>query len=244
MDARSPGPWGPWLTLGLSAAIMATYSMAQGLALVPMIAVYAAGGASPPQSMQLAMSGFNLALALCATCPLLVLLCGVAAWARRGPTLEEYLAIRPVKKRWVAAWTLLMIVAALGLSALNEALDRPVPEFIVMAYETSGHFAVFWIAIALCAPFGEEVLFRGFIFAGLERSRLGAAGTIIVTSILFTGLHIGQYGWVDLAQVGLVGALLGLARWRTGSLIPPLAMHIALNLTSLALYEWTERNAL
>lgn len=235
-DAPSPRPWGPWLSLLFGAVLFLAYSTAQGLGLVPMILLHAAGGTPPGDLAHSAVSGFNLALATFVGCPVMVLLCGLLAWARRGPSLTDYLAVHPLTPKQVGVWTGVMILAALAFSGVNDLLQRPPPEFIVSTYATAGYLPLLWAAIALAAPLAEEVWMRGFVFAGLAASRLGTTGTILVTSFFFAIVHAGQYEWIDLTQIGLVGVLLGLARARTGSIVAPLAMHMALNLTSLTLY--------
>lgn len=231
------GPWGPWMSLLFGFVVFIAYSTAQGVALLPWVLARAAAGASPQALQEAALTGMNLAFATLFGCPILLLACGLLAWARQGPAVAEYLAIRRVRIGPLAGWVVTTALLAVGLSALNHALGRPPPEFIVSSYATAGYMPLFWAAIAVCAPVGEEVLFRGFLFAGLAASRLGQGGTVVATSVLFAVVHGGQYGWMDLAQVGLMGVAFGLARARTGSLVAPVSMHVALNLIALTMYE-------
>ena len=47
-----------------------------------------------------------------------------------------------------------------------------------------GNTAIFaLIAIGIGAPLSEELLFRGFLFSGLAKSRLGLVGTGILTAL-------------------------------------------------------------
>jgi uncharacterized protein len=86
-----------------------------------------------------------------------------------------------------------------------------------------------WATLLVAAPLMEETLFRGFMIRGIERSRLGAAGAIIIASAAWTLMHV-QYDGYGMSQVFLMGILLGAARLRTQSLYPPLAMHSLANL--------------
>lgn len=235
---RTKGPWGPWMTLLFGLVVLVLYSVAQGIALVPWVLIRAAANASPQALQEAALSGMNLAFAALLGCPVMVLLCGLLAAARRGPSLTEYLAIRPPRPGPLVAWILATALMAVGFSTLNHWLERPPPEFVASAYTTAGYLPLFWAAIALCAPVGEEILFRGFLFAGLAASRLGRGGAVVLTSILFSLIHAGQYGWVDLTQVGFMGVCFGLGRLRTGSLVTPIAMHVALNLIALTMYQF------
>ena len=236
--AEPKKPWGPWLTLLFGVAIFIVYSTAQGLGLLPWVLVRAWAGASPQALQEAALTGMNLALATLVGCPVMLFICGLLAWARRGPDVASYLAVRRPRLRSIVGWVSGITVLAIGFSMLNEGLHRPPPAFVVSSYATAGYLPLFWGAIAVCAPVAEEVLFRGFLFAGFAASRLGTWGALVLTSVLFALVHGGQYDWVDLTQVGLMGGCFGLARARTGSLVTSVSMHVTLNLIALALYHF------
>lgn len=85
------------------------------------------------------------------------------------------------------------------------------------------------IALAL-APFLEELLFRGVLFAGLSASwgRVPAAG---VTTLAFVALHATELLFYWAAGFGIV-ALATLALWlrlRFGALGPAVAAHLTYN---------------
>ncbi len=239
-------PWGPGMTLLFGFVLFLVYSIAQTLALVPMLVVQGgfgpAGGAGAGvgggmRINGLLITGLNLSVATIVSCPLMLLMCGLLVAVRQnGPSMEDYLALRRVRKRALVGWTCLMLCSIFALSALNEALQRPPPEFVAASYATAGYLPLFWMAVGVLAPVAEEVFFRGFLLRGLVASRLRAPGAILLTSVVFMLVHAGQYDWFDLLQIGVVGVLLGLARVRSGSLLVPIAMHIALNLTSLTLF--------
>ena len=63
----------------------------------------------------------------------------------------------------------------------------------------------------------------------LLRSRLGAAGTIVVTALVFGIIH--PYGWQGIVQVSLGGVVFGLCREWRGSLIAPMTVHCLHNTT-------------
>lgn len=236
---RETRPWGAWMSLLFGAVIFIVYSTAQGLGLIPLAALHAAAGGSFANLAEFALNGLNLALATMVGCPVMLIACGLLAWARQGPSLGDYLGLRRLGWRTLLFWVGAMISLGLTFSLLNDLLKRPPPAFIVQTYATAGYLPLFWGAVAVCAPVAEEVMMRGFLFRGLAASRGGNGLAILATSTLFTLMHVGQYEWPDLAQIGLVGLLLGLGRARTDSLLAPLAMHIALNLTSLTLYAIT-----
>lgn len=229
------------MTLVFGGVIFFVYSIAQSLTLIPLLLLQNSRAAENlPRVGGLPISGFNLALAVAVSCPVMLLLCGVFAALRRGPSVGDYLALRPVCPRGFAGYVFAMIGLVITLSLLSHWLDRPTPEFITGTYATAGHLPFFWSALAIAAPAAEEVFFRGFLFAGLLRSKLGRPGTLLFTTLAFTVVHAGQYDAFELAQIALVGLIFGLARLRSGSLLPPLAMHITMNLSSLLLYALGE----
>ena len=54
-------------------------------------------------------------------------------------------------------------------------------------------------------------------------------GTILLTSLLWASSHA-QYDFYEIGLVFVFGIVLGVARYRTRSLIVPIAMHGAMNL--------------
>ena len=92
------------------------------------------------------------------------------------------------------------------------------------------------LAIAVGAPLSEELLFRGFLFSGLAKSRLGLIGTGILTAVLWTALHAGYsiFGLIEVFDIGLYFSWLLV---RTGSLWAPIFCHAVYNtVIALVLY--------
>jgi hypothetical protein len=69
------------------------------------------------------------------------------------------------------------------------------------------------------------------MFRGMSESRLGVAGTIVLTSFLWAMLHL-QYDWYGIVSVFVIGLLLGWVRHRTGSLYAPIVLHALSNLVA------------
>ncbi len=87
-----------------------------------------------------------------------------------------------------------------------------------------GGFAIF------IAPVVEEVVFRGLLFAILERP-VGIPIAVVTTAILFAGLHVPEYwhAWNHLFMILVVGLVFSLARGASGSLTPSILFHIGYN---------------
>ncbi len=94
----------------------------------------------------------------------------------------------------------------------------------------------------LVAPFVEELVFRGVIFAIFER-QVGLRFAMLTTALLFAALHIPEYwgAWNHVLLISFVGIALSLARGLTGSLAPSVIVHTAYNLSlMLGLFFHTE----
>lgn len=234
---RSVGPWGPATTIAWGILLFGINSASQVLGLLPGVAAFWAMGLSSDQIHEWATSGLNFSLALLVACPVTVLGCGLFAALRRGPTLTDYFAVKPVSGRTLAAWVVLQAGLSVGISVLNHWLDEPVPEVMVDMMSTAVYLPLLWAAVGVAGPLTEEVFMRGFLYAGLERGPGGRWMAVGVTSVAFALLHAGQYGWFAVAQVGLLGLAFGMARALTGSILVPVVMHIFNNLMALALFD-------
>ena len=87
------------------------------------------------------------------------------------------------------------------------------------------------LAVCFLGPTVEELIFRGWLFALLRR-RVGPVATIGATAVAWALLHY-SYGWGVIFVIVVDGILLGLARWRSRSLYPPIVMHMLYNLYAI-----------
>ncbi len=78
----------------------------------------------------------------------------------------------------------------------------------------------------LIAPICEETFFRGFAFAGLLRG-VNLLWATLLSAVLFTLAH-GDLG--SSAPLLILGLFLAYLRWRSGSIWPAIALHMANNL--------------
>ena len=100
-----------------------------------------------------------------------------------------------------------------------------------------GGFAV------LVAPFMEELIFRGVLFAFLE-NLVGLRFAVVSTALMFAALHVPEYwgAWHHAALILLVGVAFSAARGLTGSLAPSVILHFAYNTTLMTgLFIGSER---
>jgi membrane protease YdiL (CAAX protease family) len=85
-----------------------------------------------------------------------------------------------------------------------------------------------WVAIT--AGICEEWLFRGYLLALLQ-PWLGVAGAIAASTALFGAGHLYQ-GPGGVVKTGIVGLLMALLAWGTGSIWAPVVLHAA--------WDWTQ----
>ena len=128
----------------------------------------------------------------------------------------------------------LSLLAGLGLALAVRFAPTLLPDketFPLQDLFTSpgAAFAIATFAVTL-APFMEELIFRGFIFAVLEKT-FGVATAVVTSATLFALSHVPEYwgAWNHVLLVSLVGLALSLTRARTGSLAPSILMHAAYN---------------
>jgi membrane protease YdiL (CAAX protease family) len=227
----SPGPWGLWATAGWSVLIAFGF-VATGI-IVGIGYVVIAGFANqivPNETLE--SNGLFVSVTTCATTPVTIALCVLFAWLRRGISVKDYLGIRRVPPRAFVYWCVALLAVLVAFDLVNTWLGRPiVPDVMIQTYRTASLVPLLWVAVIIGAPLAEEIFFRGFIFRGVEHSRLGPTGAILLTAAAWAIVHL-QYDWFDMGSIFVLGLLLGVVRARTGSIVPGLVMHAITNLVA------------
>ena len=90
-----------------------------------------------------------------------------------------------------------------------------------------GDAALAILSAVVAAPFFEEAVFRGLLFATFRR-RFGLVVSALASALIFAVAH--GYGWVGLLSVLWSGALWAWSYERTKSLVPGMLAHAAVNL--------------
>lgn len=107
------------------------------------------------------------------------------------------------------------------------AVVQPLPWLYV--FSLSFLVEVFW------QPLVEELLFRGFLQGWLfmhgwgQRSLVGVSAANVLTSIVFAGAHIATHSLPWALSTVFPSLLFGALRDRSGSVLPPLALHVVYN---------------
>lgn len=139
---------------------------------------------------------------------------------------------------WLAALLLAVSVWALALPLLQwlrpappEWLREAAEQMMTQLQQQTPLLRGLFVASLMFQAVVEELYFRGYLWNALER-RTGIFWTLIITSALFGLGHVvtgGLLGLEKLAPTTLLGLLLGIVRWRTGSVGPGMLQHAVHN---------------
>jgi len=224
-EDSASGPWGPWAStaialLGWAVAALVALTCASVLLEWELadrdLMQYVWGDREAPVTQTARLLDVLGTLVILA----------VVLWfirMRRGSPVRVYLALHRVSTKTFARW--LIAVAALDALGLLiwSALPPDLQGALVARTIVELSFPLFAMATISVVPIAEEAIFRGFLFAGFQNSKLGDWGAVIATTILFALVH------ADFTKLLAIGLLLGLARLRTRSLYVPIAMHALSN---------------
>jgi membrane protease YdiL (CAAX protease family) len=232
-------PWGLWATLGwvILAFILSAIAGIVVLLIWRPDAVMSG-------DVDMLKDGALISVTTIASAAVQVGILALAARLARWPAGEYLGLVRPATRSTLIAIAIL-IVFLLGYDALTYLLGRDiVTPFQVDTYRTArsgGTLSLLWLTFVFVAPVAEEIMFRGFLFRGWVKSERSAIPGILVISLLFAAIHV-QYDWFGMLQVFFIGLLLAIARWRSGSTLLTILMHVLTNLwatvESMIKVEW------
>ncbi len=146
--------------------------------------------------------------------------------------------------KWVHA-----VALAFLMLGLNYLLDKSLPHQEtelekLLKLGLGVRLTVAALAV-LTAPLVEEVVYRGLLYTGIERS-WGKTAAISLVTILFAGVHFYQYreSVAALTAILLLSLVLTLLRAATGKLLPCVATHLVYNsIQAIALIAMPEQMA-
>ena len=151
--------------------------------------------------------------------------------------IRDFVGLRPTSIAFVVMAPIVGVAAQYPGSFAQEHLMRWFPS----ESADLGFLDVFFgltfprrVAIATAAtllgPIAEELIFRGAAFTSIL-ARHRAMAVVVVTSVGFAVIH------PDLRDVPILlvmGLILGHLRWASGSLLPPILLHVAFNAVPFA----------
>jgi membrane protease YdiL (CAAX protease family) len=142
-------------------------------------------------------------------------------------------ALAPARPVWECGlWTAATFAFVLALYHYVKApLDGVFPESALFSFPAIERRWLFWFdmtaGLALTAV-SEEIVFRGLFRSVVERLGGGPAAAVLVSSLAFAAVHWSN-GVGSLVFSFLAGAVLMALYMRTGSLVPPIAAHYAVD---------------
>jgi uncharacterized protein len=223
-----------WILLATAAMFLAQF--------VAVVAVLWFADAREPaaQSRLLHDHGGTISAATIAACPAVLAVLWLAIRLKRR-RFAAYLALRwpsrsdlwiglAVSLGFFAGWDALSLVTGQALS----------PDFVLDITRTArdaGLQRLLVVALCVAAPMTEEFAVRGFLFRGYSSSYLGTIGAILLSSVMWTALHV-QYDGYFMTEVLLIGLLLGYLRYRSRSTWLTVILHAQLNLFAWVQAVW------
>jgi membrane protease YdiL (CAAX protease family) len=176
--------------------------------------------------------------------PLSALLALVWAWVSHTPWCEIGY-VRP--KSWLATISI-GLVFGIAFKFLMKALVMPLlgaPPINQAYHYLAGNRAAipgFLYVVIVGAGFGEETIFRGYLFERFGKlfghSAAAKTAIVLLTSIWFGLAHYSTQGLPGAEQATITGLVFGTIFALTGSLWMLMVAHAAFDLTAYALIYW------
>ena len=208
--------WGLWdvlITLG-------------GALVLGVAAALLLGALAAPLAWQLLVGGLAPWVAL-AGWPLFI-----TSVRGNGPRIDLSLNLSWRDAGWGVVGGGIALIAALVVAVITAAIFG---EFTSAAGDVAAELAglgnvwlliAFGLMIAVGAPIAEELAFRGLFFAALRKHGVGPVVSVVITAVAFALFHL------EPARIGVllsIGLILGIVRWRTGSLGAAMVAHGVVN---------------
>jgi membrane protease YdiL (CAAX protease family) len=223
---RPPRIWKFWGTALWGLFIFAAMFLGQ-LAVVAWFILRQDGPIDVAAAVNVLGGGLTISLSVIMGLPAVLAALWLAIRLSRTP-FNDYLALRGMKWTDLAIGVVALVVQVLGWDQLSRATGRDAtPGFMMDVLKSASADGALWllvIAFCVAAPVTEELFARGFLFRGWSESFLGPYGAILLSSIVWTSLHL-QYEWFFFGEVFSIGLLLGYLRHRTRSTWLTIILH-------------------
>jgi membrane protease YdiL (CAAX protease family) len=241
--SRPPRIWKFWGTSLWGLFVFAAMFAGQ-IAVVAWFVLRREGPIDLAAAIHVVGAGLTVSLSVIMGLPAVLAALWIAIRASRTP-FADYLALR-----WTS-WTNLLIgvgslaVLVAGWDMLSRATGREVaPGFmgdVLKSAQADGALWLLVIAFCVAAPVTEEFFARGFLYRGWSESFLKVPGAILLSSLVWTALHL-QYDWFFFGEVFSIGLLLGWLRHRSNSTWLTVIVHGVNNLAATLQSWWLAGN--
>ncbi len=125
---------------------------------------------------------------------------------------------------WFAAVPVVLTCYLIALKLMNsQGSSNPVIALVMEAARSADipSILMFYFTLGVLAPICEETLFRGFLYTSFRRY-WGVFPSLLVSSLLFAGVHMDAGGFLPLFGLGF---LFGFIVERTKSILPSMVAH-------------------
>ena len=223
---RPPRIWKFWGTVFWGLFIFAAMFIGQ-VAVVAYFVLRQQGPIDVAAAIHVLGNGLTISISVIMGLPAVLLALGVAIRLSRTP-FADYLALRWTSWGNVLIGVVALIAVVMGWDLVSRLTGREViPGFMGDVLESARADSALWllvIAFCVAAPVTEEFFARGFLYRGWSESFLGVPGAILLSSIVWTALHL-QYDRFFFGEVFSIGLLLGYLRYRSNSTWLTIILH-------------------
>ena len=186
-----------------------------------------------PHGEKLFARSLPLAVAAIVWQTVILIACIYVLGLRRRSLPWSAIGFRPAPVGWCAAAVFAGVTLVFLLDAVASAFETPLSEVVTRVVAPEGFswagMAAMVAAGGVIAPLGEEALYRGVLYGWLRRKWGPLAGTI-VSALIFGISHWNPY-WAAFATV--IGVVLAVVYEKSGSLWPPILLHMSYNCTGI-----------
>lgn len=244
LSRRPPRIWKFWGTALWGLLIFAAMFVGQ-MAVVAWFVLRREGPIDMAAAIHVVGGGLTISLSVIMGLPAVLAALWLAIRVTRTP-FADYLALRGTSWLNFLIGAVALAALVMGWDLLSRAAGREVaPGFMGEVLQSARADGALWllvIAFCVAAPVSEELFARGFLYRGWSESFLAVPGAIILSSLVWTSLHL-QYDWFFFGEVFSIGLLLGYLRYRFHSTWLTIFVHGLNNLAAVVQSLWLAGHA-
>ncbi|MGH7467497.1 MAG: CPBP family intramembrane glutamic endopeptidase [Longimicrobiales bacterium] len=163
-----------------------------------------------------------------------IMLWGLAIAAIIAASASDFtpslIGIRGLEARLLISWTIFGLATAALLYALGRYFGVQESPYLIQLLPRSVGERVAFIGLSITAGICEELVFRGFLISALTVPTGSLAAAAAISTLVFGVLHSYQRV-IGVLRAGILGLALTIPFLMTGSLLPSILAHIAIDLT-------------
>lgn len=236
---RSPRIWKFWGTALWGLFVFAAMFAGQ-MVVVAYFVLRHEGPIDMAAAIHLVGSGLTISLSVIMGLPAVLAALWIAIRVSRTP-FADYLALRGTSWINFLIGAVALGVLVMGWDVLSRAAGREItPGFmgdVLLTARADGALWLLVVAFCVAAPVSEELFARGFLYRGWSESFLRVPGAILLSSLVWTSLHL-QYDWFFFGEVFSIGLLLGYLRYRFHSTWLTISVHGLNNVAAVVQSLW------